>query len=325
MYRDVLRSCVVATILGASACHGPPVAREAEPAAASPAALSHGARNIPVEAGVALHVDVEGSGPPCLYVHGGPGQGVQSFQHMRGDALEGFLTMIYVDQRGSGQSDSAADYHLDRVVDDLEAVRRALGAEQIYLLAHSFGGIIAFRYAEKYPAHVRGLILANATLSFTDTVRAQLAYLRAQVGDTGTTPDDASWDALRADYSRVRDQLAKRSDYVKVLAEDLETMRTLGRVDADPPRKQDLGNYVITDPRATDYLVDFTPRTANVGLPVLIITGDRDHAIGPDHFQRFHFPHQTVQHIDGSHLLYYENTAAFAAAVQTWVTATGAR
>ncbi|HEX3757883.1 MAG TPA: alpha/beta fold hydrolase [Kofleriaceae bacterium] len=44
------------------------------------------------------------------------------------------------------------------------AARARQLANQIYLLSHSFGGVIAFRYIEKYPEHVRGLILANSTL-----------------------------------------------------------------------------------------------------------------------------------------------------------------
>ena len=122
----------------------------------------------------------------------------------------------------------------------------------------------------------------------------------------------------------MRHKLSAKPDYVALLAEDLKTMRTLNQSDSEPPRSQELGTYVMTDPRAAaDYLVDFTPRMADVQLPVLVITGDRDHAIGPDHYRRFRFPHQTVQHIDGSHLLYYENSAAFTAAIRSWVAATG--
>jgi proline iminopeptidase len=61
-----------------------------------------------------------------------------------------------------------------------------------------------------------------------------------------------------------------------------------------------------------------------VQTPVLVITGDRDHAVGPNHFKLFRFPHQTVQHIDGSHLLYYENSDAFVSAVSAWIRSTEA-
>ena len=315
---------VVFLVLVLLSC-GNPRRRNEQPPAPDPHAAHHGGpRRITTGDGVTLHVDVAGTGPPCLYVHGGPGQGAQSFQRMRGDALQAFLTVIYVDQRGSGQSDDASDYRLDRVIDDFEDVRRALGFDKVYVLAHSFGGILAFRYAEKYPDHVRGLILANATLWFPESLRSQLAYLRGQLDDKLRTPDDAPWDVLRADLDRVRQKLQAKPEYVKVLAEEVQTMRALNQVDSDPPRKRELGAYVLTDPRArSEYDVDFSLRTPGVQLPVLIITGDRDHAIGPDHFQRFHFPHQTVQHIDGSHLLYYENSDDFVAAIRGWVTSAG--
>lgn len=38
--------------------------------------------------------------------------------------------MIYLDQRGSGKSPDATNYHLDRVVDDIEEVRSALGVDR---------------------------------------------------------------------------------------------------------------------------------------------------------------------------------------------------
>jgi proline iminopeptidase len=319
----VCRAASLAMLILCSSCSSSAPSRSGPPGPGM-AAPQYGPRKIATGDGVELHVDVAGSGPPCLFVHGGPGQGAQSFQHMRGDALQSFLTMIYVDQRGSGQSDSADDYGLDRVVDDFEDVRRALGFDKVYVLAHSFGGILAFRYVEKYPDHVLGLILANSTLWFPGSLRSQLAYLREQVDDKMRIPDDAPWEVLRSDYERVRQKLRDKPEYVKLLAEDLRTMRMLNQVDADPPRKQDLGAYVLKDARARrDYDTDFSLRTPNVQSHVLIITGDRDHAIGPDHYQRFRFPHQTVQHIDGSHLLYYENSDEFVVAIRGWVTSAG--
>jgi proline iminopeptidase len=301
-----------------------PAAQRNDPSSPDNRSQPTGPRKLSTSDGVELHVDVAGTGPPCIYVHGGPGQGAQSFQRMRGDALQSFLTMIYVDQRGSGRSASADDYRLDRVVDDLDDVRRSLGFDKVYLLAHSFGGIIAFRYVEKHPDRVLGLILANSTLWFPGSLRWQLEYLREQVDDKMRIPDDAPWEVLNGDYERVRKKLSAKPDYVKLLAEDLRTMRMLNQVDADPPRNQELGAYVLKDPRARlEYDADFSLRSPNVQTHVLIITGDRDHAIGPDHFQRFRFPHQTVQHIDGSHLLYYENSAEFVAAIRGWVMSGG--
>jgi proline iminopeptidase len=325
----LVRRLAPAVLLALAACAGeparPPVPRPVatgEPSAA-PVSIAPGQRRITTSDGVELQVDVAGQGPPCIYVHGGPGQGTQSFRRMRGDRLEVALTMIYVDQRGSGQSASAVDYRLDRVVADLDEVRAALGLDRVYLLAHSFGGVLAVRYAERYPARVRGLVLANATLWLTDTVRAQLAYIRGQLGEPADVPDVTDGARVRAEFDAARERLSRKSEYVPLLAADVATMRALRAVDADPPRNPAFAAYV-RGPDGAELEADFTPRTAGITAPVLVITGDRDHAIGPDHARRFAFPRQTVRRIDGSHLLYYENSDAFVAVVRDWLTAPAA-
>ena len=97
---------------------------------------------------VKLYVKVSGKGPVCIYVHGGPGAWSKSFENMKGNRLEKKLRMVYYDQRGCGRSSVATDknYSLDRMVDDIEDIRRSLGEEKVYLLSHSFGGILAVSY-----------------------------------------------------------------------------------------------------------------------------------------------------------------------------------
>ncbi|WP_394344730.1 alpha/beta fold hydrolase [Chitinophaga rhizosphaerae] len=41
-------------------------------------------------------------------------------------------------------------FSLARMVEDIENVRQATGSEQVYLIAHSFGGILAFNFALRY-------------------------------------------------------------------------------------------------------------------------------------------------------------------------------
>ncbi len=50
--------------------------------------------------------------------------------------------MIYMDQRGSGESGKSADYHLDKMVQDIEELRQYLKLEKVFLLAHSFGELL---------------------------------------------------------------------------------------------------------------------------------------------------------------------------------------
>jgi proline iminopeptidase len=51
---------------------------------------------------------------------------------------------------------------MSKYIADLEAVRQAIGAETIDLLGHSWGGVLALRYAEACPQRVRSIILAGS-------------------------------------------------------------------------------------------------------------------------------------------------------------------
>ncbi len=108
--------------------------------------------------GTELFVNVRGKGIPCLYIHGGPGVGSYWMEELYGDVLEQHFTMIYLDQRGSGRSASAAtgDYSTERMAMDFEEVRQHLGIDSWITFSHSFGGIMQMKHAELYPETVRG-------------------------------------------------------------------------------------------------------------------------------------------------------------------------
>jgi len=102
---------------------------------------------------------------PIVFLHGGPG-----VPDMEGDSeyfgqlsREGFDVYVY-DEVGSGSSSRLADprgYTLERDVEDLEAIRRKIGAEQMILIGHSYGGTLAAAYAAAYPEHVAGMVLSS--------------------------------------------------------------------------------------------------------------------------------------------------------------------
>ncbi|HEY2463808.1 MAG TPA: alpha/beta hydrolase [Steroidobacteraceae bacterium] len=106
--------------------------------------------------GVAIKPD------PVVYVHGGPG--VRQFhfdQTIYGSlAKEGFKVFLY-DQAGSGLSDflpNIRDYTIGRAVEDLEAVRKEIGADKMILVGHSFGSTLVASYMAKHPGHVAKVI-----------------------------------------------------------------------------------------------------------------------------------------------------------------------
>jgi proline iminopeptidase len=108
-----------------------------------------------------------------LLLNGGPGATHEYFECMESFLPAEGIEFIYYDQLGTGNSDNPNDtatWDLDRYVDELEQVRKALNLspDNFYLLGHSWGGILAMQYSLKYQQHLKGLIISNMMSSCPD-------------------------------------------------------------------------------------------------------------------------------------------------------------
>lgn len=101
---------------------------------------------------------------PLIAIAGGPGAD-HRYLRIGGafDAIARDRRLVYYDQRGSGRSSSdGPDVRIADFVEDLDAVRDALGAGSIDLIGHSFGGYLAMAYAAKHGSRVRSLVLVGS-------------------------------------------------------------------------------------------------------------------------------------------------------------------
>ena len=108
-----------------------------------------------------------GEGEPLFFIAGGPGNTHYGLRHF--DSLSTTNTLVYYDAFGRGKSDTAkvvTEYSLERDIEDLEGLRKAMGFDKINILGHSYGGVVAQGYAIKYPENVSHLILANSFHSY---------------------------------------------------------------------------------------------------------------------------------------------------------------
>lgn len=105
-----------------------------------------------------------------LLLHGGPAmthEYMECFETFF--QREGFEFYEY-DQLGSYYSDQPKDstlWRTDRFVEEVEQVRKAIGADDsnFYLLGNSWGGILAMEYALKYQKNLKGLLISNMVAS----------------------------------------------------------------------------------------------------------------------------------------------------------------
>jgi pimeloyl-ACP methyl ester carboxylesterase len=159
--------------------------------------------------GLALHVRVAGdptAGNVLIAIHGGPGMTsdyMLSLEQLAGPDL----AVVTYDQRGAGRSASPqavpASYTLEKYAEDLDAVRAAIGAVRVHLFGHSWGGIVAMRYATLYPQRVRSIALMGSgpptreqTLQCQDALVQRIIAL-AQEGVIVENPQPGSREAER--------------------------------------------------------------------------------------------------------------------------------
>jgi proline iminopeptidase len=95
-----------------------------------------------------------------VVLHGGPGLDESYLAGLTWLAAAD-RRIVFYDQRGAGGSTRppSGDYGLAAQVGDLEAVRRAVGAERLTVVAHSWGTVVALAYTAAHPTAVASLIL----------------------------------------------------------------------------------------------------------------------------------------------------------------------
>ncbi|MGB3165694.1 MAG: proline iminopeptidase-family hydrolase [Alteraurantiacibacter sp.] len=139
------------------------------PQAPAPYAEAERELRVPAEGGdvwVRVNGDLTAEALPAVFVHGGPGGTHMGFARMT--ALADERAVILYDQLDSGMSDhpnDPANWRVQRFVEELEAIRQALGIERWHVVGHSWGSALALEYAARYPEHTASAVLAGTFIS----------------------------------------------------------------------------------------------------------------------------------------------------------------
>lgn len=161
-----------------------------------------------------LIADADQNGIPLLVLHGGPGCTWDYLEPL--SALEGGRPVIFYDQLGCGDSDRPDDpslWTLERYVDELVAVREALGLDRLHILGQSWGTMLAVEYMlTRHPAGVVSLVLSAPCLSVSRWAADGRRYLQSlpedhrqavlRAEETGAYDDPAYGEAMNAYYRR---------------------------------------------------------------------------------------------------------------------------
>ena len=265
---------------------------------------------------VNLYVKQSGKGLPCIFIHGGPGEGSLDFEILGGNVLEQYMQITYFDQRGSARSEGAStdDYSIERLTADIEEIREKLGIPKWIVMAHSFGGIIAANYVHKYQNYVHKLILLNATLSMEDSFISQIVYGTILLNEKNS-PEKCNYDLEK--WQSIVSKLLEKDIFYKLQYEDYNNFVKLNEV------SNGIENFNANMSKQAfnnkEYFKSYFELTKEITVPVLVITGNEDYAIGPNHYKNFMFPNEEIKVIHGKHMLYLENNEEFKAAVREFI------
>jgi pimeloyl-ACP methyl ester carboxylesterase len=125
--------------------------------------------------------------PPLILLHGGPGFSETHFFRYYNAPLEQAFTVVYWDQRGSGQSfdpkipqSSMTVAQLITDLDELvEAVCQRLGKQKVVLFGHSWGSVLGVLYAARFPEKVAAYVGSGQLGDWPASEVATYAYVLA--------------------------------------------------------------------------------------------------------------------------------------------------
>jgi len=126
-----------------------------------------------------------GSGDDVVFLlNGGPGLPCDYLRDSHSCLVDQGFRVVAFDQLGTGKSDRPTDpalWTITRYVEEVEAVRQALGLGKVHLVGQSWGGWLGIEYALTYPEALKTLVLENTAADIPHLV-GELNRLREALG-----------------------------------------------------------------------------------------------------------------------------------------------
>jgi proline iminopeptidase len=108
-----------------------------------------------------------------IFLHGGPGYNCASFEATTAAQLasKGKYVIVY-DRRGEGRSaDPKAKFTFQESISDLLNLYKKYKITKATLYGHSFGGMLAAKFASAHPNYVHAIVLIGAPVNLQETFR----------------------------------------------------------------------------------------------------------------------------------------------------------
>ncbi|HYS17957.1 MAG TPA: alpha/beta fold hydrolase [Candidatus Binatia bacterium] len=218
---------------------------------------------------VRIYYEAHGRGGTPLVLAYGIGGNADMWDVNRA-ALAARHRLVLWEPRGHARSDSPEDpakYSFQRWALDLKTVLDHLGIRKAHVGGLSLGGGIATRFALRFPARVRSLVVTNSSSASGLPLSVENLVMRARsIEITLTKGMDAMAEFAMAANPNVSERLALEPDARAEFYDEYRRLSPIGYANA------------LRALLAMDHITDQLPR---LKMPVLLIGGDRDPSLAP--------------------------------------------
>lgn len=293
--------------------------------------------------GTTLHFRVRGTDkthPYLLILHGGPGFSSHMF-YPWGTALEKDLNVVYLDERGHGESkrykiavlaqpkmEEVKGLNIANIVTDIEGVRQFLKVDKWFVLGHSWGGLLGINYVAAHADHLLGYIHMDGLVSVPRMEAETFASAESHLAPALNSADATTKSNAESEMAMIRMLRSMTPDHAQRLigtfqvatqtnlyipAANIPTFQSYGQKIAEALAAYKVPEAVISSAEplmafmANDHFLtrDDQPLLARISVPTLVINGKDDGLITPKTAEAVH------DAIKGSQLLVLENCGHF--------------
>ena len=215
------------------------------------------------------------SGDYVLVLSGGPGEDINSMQGIADELAKKYRCIMW-EQRGTGRSKlpryDSSTINLNAYMEDIEALRKQLHAEEFVVVGNSWGMILGLAYAGTHPDAVRAVVtIGSGPITFeylgvfSDNQFARLGACELEVREFWKDPAREAADSNRAAFERLRAAtIAYFYDRKKALQMASELKPEDYNFRVPPAFLKAEGKY------------DFRPKLKTIVAPVLLLQGRQD-------------------------------------------------
>ena len=267
---------------------------------------------------IRLHYVTAGKGRLIMFLHGFP-----EFWYEWKNQLAEFgrdHQAVAPDMRGYNLSSKPAEveqYRMKYLIGDIRALAEHLGCKKFILVAHDWGGGVAWPFAMRHPEYLEKLVIINAPhpVTFVRELRDNPAQRKASQYILVHRTREAEEILARDDYALLVNSLVKggmergyfteedRKAYIEAWSQPGALTGGLNYY-----RAAHLGSFT----GESDEILSADPSLFMVAVPTLVIWGERDRYLLTGNLEGLekYVPNLTIKRIpDGSHWIIHEKPA----------------